>query len=92
MYDFHYNHIKKKYGDRAALCFTDTDSLCYKISIEDMREDPNYSDYSEGHFLHSNFNKKVLGKMKVKCQGHIVQEFIGLKPKIYSFVHEKKTF
>jgi len=39
MYDFHYNYIKKKYGPNAQLLFTDTDSLCYNISTENIYED-----------------------------------------------------
>ena len=39
MYDFHYNYIKKEYGSRAKLLFTDTDSLTYEIETEDVYKD-----------------------------------------------------
>ena len=39
MYDFHYNFIKAKYGEKAILLFSDTDSLCYVIITEDVYKD-----------------------------------------------------
>ena len=39
MYEFHYNYIKPKYGDKAILLFTDTDSLMYEIQTEDFYKD-----------------------------------------------------
>ena len=38
MYDFHYNTIKRQYGNRATLLFTDTDSLTYEIKTDDIYE------------------------------------------------------
>ena len=39
MFDFHYNFIKKKYGNKAELLFTVTDSLMYLIQTDDFYHD-----------------------------------------------------
>ena len=39
MYKFHYDYVKPKWGDRATLLFTDTDSPCYEIKTDDFYED-----------------------------------------------------
>ncbi|KAK3731226.1 hypothetical protein QZH41_004694 [Actinostola sp. cb2023] len=105
MYDFHYHVIKQKYGNNATLLFTDTDSLCYNIQTEDIYEDMQQdhdlydtSEYPRDHVLHSTVNKKVLGKMKDETHGLPIEEFVGLRPKMYSLLFtennkpiEKKT-
>ena len=96
MYDFHYNYIKAKYGNRATLLFTDTDSLCYNIRTDDVYRDMygdldlfDTSEYDHNHFLFSTRNKKVLGKMKDETHGIPVQEFVGLRPKMYSLLYQE---
>jgi hypothetical protein len=61
MYDFHYNFIRKKYGDRAKLLVIDTDSLCYDLRTDDLYKDIkdnqdlfDTSKYPKDHFLYSN--------------------------------------
>ena len=39
MYEFWYDYIKPKYGDRAKLCYTDTDSFVIHIITEHFYED-----------------------------------------------------
>ena len=102
MYDFHYHHIKSQYGGHAQLLFTDTDSLMYCIESEDAYADMQLnlelfdtSDYPPDHLLHSKVNKKVIGKFKDETAGTPIREFVGLRPKMYSFLleggKEKKT-
>ena len=39
MYEFWYDYIKPKYGDRLKLCYTDTDSFVIYIKTEDFYKD-----------------------------------------------------
>ena len=39
MYEFHYDYVLPKYGDRLKLCYMDTDSLVYHIKTEDFYAD-----------------------------------------------------
>ena len=95
MYDFHYNYIKQKYGDKAKLLFTDTDSLTYEIQTEDVYQDFwndkdkfDNSDYPESSHYFSKANKKVIGKFKDEAAGMPIKEFIGLRSKMYSYIKE----
>ena len=36
MYDFYYNNLKKKYGPKGNLLYTDTDSLLMEIQTDDV--------------------------------------------------------
>ena len=99
MYDFHYNYIKPKYGNKAKLLFTDTDSLMYEIETEDFYKDISEdvkdrfdtSDYPENHRsgIPTGINKKVLGMFKDEAGGKIIIEFVGLRAKLYSYIMDE---
>ena len=56
MYEFWYDYIKPKYGDKAQLCCTDTDSYVIYIKTEDFYKD--IAKDVERWFDTSNYNKK----------------------------------
>ena len=95
MYDFHYNYIKTKYGDKTKLLFTDTDSLAYEIKTKYFYKDVNpdiekrfdTSDYQTNHpsGIKTGLNSKVLGVFKDEAGGKQIVEFVGLRAKLYSY-------
>ena len=93
MYEFHYDYMIPKYGDRLKLCYTDTDSLVYHIKTKDFYADTaddvqtrfDTSGYIPDRPLPVGLNKKVIGLMKDELGGKIMTEFVALRPKLYSY-------
>ena len=97
MYEFCYDHIKPKYGDRAKLCYTDTDSFAIHIITEDFFEDIS-DDAVDGWFDTSNYdendkrllpvgkNEKVPGLFKDELGGKIMTEVVALRPKTWAYL------
>lgn len=93
MYDFYYNFMKKEYGPRCDLLYTDTDSLLFEVETEDFYKDMmknshlyDTSDYPADHPAFSKENKNVLRKMKDEMNGQPLAEVVCLKPKTYSML------
>ena len=101
MYEFWYDYIKPKYGDRAKLCYTDTDSFVIHIITEDFFED--ISGNVERWFDTSNYvecnsvendkrplpivkNKKVPGLFKDELGEKIIAEIVALRPKTWAYL------
>ena len=97
MYDFHYKYIKEKYGEKAKLLFTDTDSLTYEIEAKHVYKDFfkdkdkfDNSDYPEYSPFFYKENKKVIGKFKDEAAGIPIIEFVGLRSKMYSYIKDNQ--
>ena len=101
MYKFWYDYIKPKYGDRAKLCQTDTDSFVIHIFTEDFFEYIsgdverwfNTSNYGECNSaenekrpLSIGKNKKVPGLLKDELGGKIMAEVVVLRSKTWVYL------
>ena len=88
MYEFWYDYIGPKYGDKAKLCYTDTDSFIINIKTEDFLED--ISKMLRDGFIYLTItkmirdlckqvrNKKVPGLFKDELGSKIITEVVAL--------------
>ena len=97
MYQFHYDKMLKWFHN-IELCFTDTDSLLYRIEGEDIynvmkrnEEHFDFLDYPFEHPCYSKKNKKVLGRFKDEMLSLTLEDFVGLRPKSYSLKFRGKV-
>ena len=100
IYEFWYDYIRPKYGDKTKLCYTDTDSFVVQIKTEDFFEDisndlkrwldtSNY-DKIDKRPLPIGKNKKVPGLFKDELGGKIMT-VVALRPKTYAYLDDDGT-
>ena len=87
MYEFWYDYMKPKYGNKVNLCYMDTESFIMNIKTNDFYEDIasdienrfDTSNYEVNRPLPTGKNKKVIGLMKDELGGKIITEFVTFK-------------
>lgn len=90
IYDFFYGFLKKTYGDKASLCYSDTDSILALIETQNFYHDMklNIDRFDTSNFPENNIheiprNPSIIGKMKDEFAGNIVELFLGTGSKAY---------
>lgn len=94
-----HGYIKPKYGNKANLCWRDTDSFIIYVKSEEIYRDLavdvekrfDISNYEVSRPLPIGKNKVRIGLMKDKFDGKIMKEFEALRPKIYR-MSDKKVY
>ena len=89
MYEFWYDYLKPKYGDKAKLCYMDTDSFIMHIETNDFFQgiannvdkwfDTSKYDKNDNRPLPIGKNKKIIGNFKDELNGKILIEFVALR-------------
>ena len=98
MYKLHYNLFKKHYKSNITLLYTDTDSLIYEIKSKifyndlkfEFREIFDFSNFVKNHELYDEKHKKEIGYLKSEYGDKVMNEFVGIKSKLYSIFYNNK--
>ena len=98
MYEFYYDYLTPKYGDKVKLCYMDTDSFIMHIETEDFYKDIaddvdkwfDASGYSkdDDRLLPIGKNKKVIGMFKDELDGKVMTENANARAKTYAYVYD----
>ena len=97
-YKFWYEYIRPKYGGKAKLCYTDTDSFSIYIKTEYFFEDISIDvekwydtskyDKNDKTSLPIGRNKKVPGVFKDELGGKMMTKFVVLIAKAYAYLDD----
>ncbi|XP_068240137.1 uncharacterized protein [Palaemon carinicauda] len=93
MYDFFYDTLVRLYGEKIKLLYMDTDSFFFTLEVENLDDESkgplkeyfDLSNFPEDHQLHDAREKGSLGLLKLETANDHITEFVGVKPKLYSY-------
>ena len=96
MYEFWYNYVKPKYGEKAKLCYMDTNGFIVYIKTDDIYKDIpedvetifDTSNYELDRPLPKEKKKKVIGLIKDELDQKIMIKCVGLRAKTYSYLKD----
>ena len=95
-----YALLKDAFGEQVQMLYTDTDSFFLHFFVEDLAKEINsrphlrnafdFSEISNGHLSNlgrgnANLHAGEVGYFKDETKGISIVEFVGLRPKMYSF-------
>lgn len=91
MYEFYYEKLTRQFPS-TKLLYTDTDSFIVEIKgihdlyaeLEKYSEDYDFSNYPHEHQLYSTVNAGKPGKFKDESAGRVIQEYVGVRCKVYT--------
>ena len=94
MYNYYFNVLKARYGNKLTLMATDTDRFMFYVETEDFYKDMleninlyDTSNYPTDSPLYNLEREKKVGSMKDELGGYPMKEFVALRPKMYSFLY-----
>ena len=94
IYEFWYDYVKPKYGEKVKLCYVDVNNFIVYIKVDDIYKDIaenvksrcDTSNWELDIMLPKGKNKKVIGLMKDDAGGKMMTKFFGLRAKTYSYL------